>query len=227
MLKYHRSWHSLGLAWSNIFMVGRFNFSTIKNQFSPSKAAGQLKWVQDTWLKSEGNTMLLCKYLFWQWGPKGQNYFGVQLSLLQDNLLNAKVFCLQSAKLKSLWCLGLKSATTKPSQKMSLKWDNKWENRTKSTCCHVHSYVFGCHSYYASFLMRRICSHSEALSSSMLSLANSSVFLLGKPRAHFCLKLQQMVLLPPAEMPLLSMLIYYALSFYWWSVSETTLWESL
>lgn len=62
-------------------------------------------------------------------GTQGIELFDMQLSLLHGSLLNQKVFCRQSAKLNSLWCLGRNSATTKPSQKMSLKWENKLENK--------------------------------------------------------------------------------------------------
>lgn len=112
-----------------IFSLAGFIFSIIKNQFSPSKAVGQCNWAHDAWLKLREIQRYYANICFDNGVPRDTTIFGIQLSLLQDWLLNGEVFCLQSAKPKSLCRWGHNLATTEPSQKMSLKWDTRWQKR--------------------------------------------------------------------------------------------------
>lgn len=136
MLKDHWFWPSIGVTW---LKCGR------------SSVTKYLGWQILFLISSKINSLYqrlqvdLAEYITHDWnlrkiqsyyakacfdsGDPGDRAIFMQLSLLQDNLLNGKVFCRQSAKVKSLWCLGRYSAINRPFQKMSLKWENKLENK--------------------------------------------------------------------------------------------------
>lgn len=157
MLKYHWSWHSTGLAWLNCPMSsaikykylgwhGLFSVSPKINYLHRRLQVGLTEHMTHDWNLRE-TQRYYANTCFDNGVPRDRTIFGMQLSLLQDSLLNGEVFCLQSAKWKSLCYWGRNLATTKPSQKMSLKWDNKWENReNKVSMLPVRSCVFVCDS---------------------------------------------------------------------------------